>query len=121
VASVRERLEEVLLRLRQHGGVEASAVVSRDGLLMASDIPPTVQGETFAAVAATMLGSSERAMGELHQGRPERVIAESKDGNIIAMGAGPMAVLVAMTGPTFALGLVLVEMNRAVGRVQDLL
>lgn len=121
MSSMRERLEEVLHELRHHGGVEASAVVSRDGLLMASDIPGSVQAETFAAVAATMVGSSEVVIHELHRGKHARIIVESKDGNIVAMGAGPMAILVAMTGPTFALGLILVEMNRATEKIKALL
>jgi len=117
----KEELEKTITGLRRIGDVEASAIVSRDGLLMASNIPHSVQAETFAAMSATMLGAAETAVGELKKGSVERVIAESEETKIIAMGAGPKALIVIMANPAASLGIILVEMGKASERVKELL
>lgn len=92
-----EELESILGVLKNAGGVEASAVASRDGLLICSTIPKKQRAETFAAMAATMIGAAETAASELGKGIPERIIVESKNGKIIGMGAGDKAFLIVMT------------------------
>ena len=116
-----EALEKVLTDLGHTGDVEASALVSRDGLLIASDIPRSVHAETFAAMSATMLGAAETAISELEKGVPDRVIVESKKGKVITTGAGSKALLVVMTPPEAGLGLVLVEMEKAADKIKGLL
>ncbi|MEE8167658.1 MAG: roadblock/LC7 domain-containing protein [Candidatus Hydrothermarchaeales archaeon] len=118
---LKEDLEKVLAQIKRVGDIEASAVVSRDGLLMASDIPSGIHGETFAAMSATMLGAAETAISELKKGVPDRVIVESKEGKVIATGAGSKALLVVMTTPEAGLGLILVEMEKASEKVKGLL
>ncbi len=121
MASLRERLEGVLKELKDVGDIEASAIVSRDGLLIAADISRSVNAEAFAAMTATMLGAAETATSELGKGIPDRVIVEGKEGKIIATGAGPKALLVVMTTPKANLGLVLLEMSKASEKVKELL
>ena len=121
MATTKEMFERVLNDLRATGDVEASAIVSRDGLLMASDISAGIQAETFAAMSATMLGASETAITELRKGNVERVIAESKEIKIIVGGAGANALLVLMAQPTAALGLILVEMDKAVKKISRIM
>jgi len=116
-----EMLEKVLSELGRTGDIEASAIVSRDGLLMASDIPKSVHAETFAAMSATMLGAAETAVLELKKGLPDRVIVESKQGKVITTGAGPKALLVVMTPPEAGLGLILVEVEKVADKVKGLL
>ncbi len=114
-------LEKVLTDLRHTGDIEASAIVSRDGLLMASDIHESVHAETFAAMSATMLGAAETAVAELKKGIPDRLIIESKKGKVITTGAGPKALLVVLTSPEAGLGLILVEMERATDKLKGML
>ncbi|UZE92569.1 MAG: roadblock/LC7 domain-containing protein [Methanosarcinales archaeon] len=114
-------LEKVLTDLRRTGDIEASAIVSRDGLLMASDIPESVHAETFAAMSATMLGAAETAVAELKKGIPDRLIIESKKGKVITTGAGPKVLLVVLTSPEAGLGLILVEMERATDKLKGML
>lgn len=119
--TTKEMLEKILSDLGRMGDVEASAIVSRDGLLMASDIPKEVHAETFAAMSATMLGAAETAISELKKGTPDRVIVESKEAKLIATGAGAKAFLVVMTAPAAGLGLILVELDKARDKVKELL
>ncbi len=110
-------LEKILHDLKSTGDVEASAIVSRDGLLMARDIPREINGETFAAMSATMLGAAETAINELKKGGVNRIIVESKQAKILASGAGEKALLVIMTSPDAGLGLILIEMDKACSKI----
>lgn len=116
-----EQLEEVLRNLNRIGGVEALAVASRDGLLIASTISGKQHAETFAAMSATMLGAAETATTELGKGIPDRVIIESKHGRIIATGAGSKALLIVMTQPSAGLGLILIETAKASEKIKQIL
>jgi predicted regulator of Ras-like GTPase activity (Roadblock/LC7/MglB family) len=121
VATTKEMFEKVLDDLRATGDIEASAIVSRDGLLMVSNISTDVQADTFAAMAATMLSAADTAVAELGKGNSERVIAESKEIKIITSGAGENVLLVLMARPTSALGLILVEMDKAVKKISRIM
>jgi predicted regulator of Ras-like GTPase activity (Roadblock/LC7/MglB family) len=68
-----------------------------------------------------MLGAAETAVTELGKGKVDRVIAESKEIKIIASGAGTNALLVLMARPTAALGLILVEMDKAVIKISRIM
>jgi uncharacterized protein len=119
--TTKEMLEKILKDIKVTGGIEASAVVSRDGLLIASDIPQNVHAETFAAMTATMLGAAETAVEELNKGVVDRIIIEGKDVKIIGTGTGQKAILIVMTEPNTRLGLVLVEMDKAKEKIKGLL
>ncbi len=116
-----EILEKILNDLKNIGGVEASAIASRDGLLIYSTIPKKHHAETFAAMSATMLGAAETATIELGKGIPDRIIVESKQGKIIATGAGPKALLLVMVEPDGSLGLALIEAAKASEKVKQAL
>lgn len=116
-----EALEKILSDLRKTGGIEACAVASRDGLLIRANMPKGYHAETFAAMSATMLGAAETAIIELKKGIPERVIVESNHGKLIAVGAGPKALLIIQTSHDAPLGLVLLEVEKAEEKVKTLL
>lgn len=121
MANLKEMLEKILKDLKSTGDVEAGAVVSRDGLLIAADISQDVNSDSFAAMTATMLGAAETATSELGKGVPDRVIVEGNGGKIITTGAGFKALLVTMTSPQANLGLILLEMNKASDKIKEVL
>ncbi|MFA4955516.1 MAG: roadblock/LC7 domain-containing protein [Candidatus Methanoperedens sp.] len=116
-----EMLEKILKNINNIGGVETSAVASRDGLLICSTMPRKQHVETFVAMCATMIGAAETATTELGKGIPDRIIVESKTGRIIGTGAGQKALLLVMTKPDASLGLVLIEMTKASQRIKEIL
>lgn len=116
-----EMLEKVLKEINNVGGVEASAVASRDGLLICSTISKKQHAETFVAMSATMVGAAETATMELGKGIPDRIIVESKNGRIMGTGAGQKALLLVMTRPDAGLGLVLIEMEKAAQQIREIL
>ena len=123
MTNVIDMLDKILSDTKKVGGVEASVIASRDGLLMASNIPSSsgARAETFAAMSATMLGAAETATTELGKGLPDRVIVESEHGKLIATGAGSKALLIVLTEPNAGLGLILVELEKAAEKIKKIL
>jgi uncharacterized protein len=101
--------------------VEAAAVVSSDGLPMASALPPDVQEDRLAAMSAALLSLGERAALGLDKGELAQVYVEGSNGNVVLMAAGQHAVLVAMTARHAKAGLVLYEMRSSARQIEQVL
>jgi len=72
----------------------ASAIISRDGLVIASDLPEAVSMDTFAIMCATLIGAASTANSELRVGTPLSVLVESEDAKMVVVGAGRKALVV---------------------------
>jgi predicted regulator of Ras-like GTPase activity (Roadblock/LC7/MglB family) len=116
-----DMIDKILADLRKAGGVEACAAISRDGLLIRSNIEKEKFAESFAAMSATMLGAAETASLELGKGLPHRVIVESENGRLIAVGAGPKALLIVIVNSDTGLGLILLELEKAANKLKEIL
>ena len=114
-------MEIIVKEINEAGGIEASAIASRDGLLICTTLPDQKQAEIFVAMSATMIGAAETAALELGKGIPDMTIVESQSGKIIGMGAGPKALLIVMTRPDASLGLVIIEMKKASEKIKRIL
>lgn len=101
--------------------IEAAAVVSADGLPMASALPPHVEEDRLAAMSAAILTLGERAAMGLGKGGLAQVFVEGEDGYVVLMAAGEHAVLVAVTSQGAKVGLLLFEMRRAATRVASVM
>ena len=97
--------------------VEAAAIVSADGLPMASALPEFVQEDRLAAMSAALLTLGERAAEGLNKGQLAQMYIEGSEGDVILMAAGPEAVLVVMTVKTAKAGLVLFEMRSSAAEI----
>ncbi len=74
----------------------ATALVSRDGLVLYADVPAGVYTETFAIMCATILGAAATANTELNRSPPEKIVIEGNDSKTIIVGSGKKALLVAV-------------------------
>jgi predicted regulator of Ras-like GTPase activity (Roadblock/LC7/MglB family) len=101
--------------------VEAAAVVSADGLPMASALPPYVEEDRLAAMSAALLTLGERAASGLGKGELAQVFVEAAQGYVVLMAAGRSAVLVAVTSGSAKVGLVLFEMRKAANRIAEVM
>ena len=72
--------------------IEASAVVSVDGLIMASSLPAGVEEDRVSAMSAAMLSLGERISTELGRGLLDQVYIKGKGGYVILMSVGDEAV-----------------------------
>lgn len=119
------RTVRMVERLRQLQGsaldVEASAVVSVDGLVMASALPDEVEEDRVSAMSAAMLSLGERISKELERGDLDEVYVHGDRGYILLMSAGQDAVLTLLAREKARLGLVLLEMRRAAEDIRKLI
>jgi predicted regulator of Ras-like GTPase activity (Roadblock/LC7/MglB family) len=115
MASSRTELMVSRLRLMQVASpdIEASAVVSLDGLIIASALPNEVEEDRVSAMSAAMLSLGERISAELGRGSLEQVYIKGGQGFVILTSIGTDAVLTALAGQHAKLGLVFLEMRRA--------
>lgn len=97
MAAKSEDPAKVLEELRRVDGVEGSALVSRDGITVVADLPPSYDRDTFSAMTAAMLGAAETAMVEIGRGMPDRVVVETKNSRILAMGLTAELMLVVLS------------------------
>ena len=102
-------------------GIEVSAVISRDGTLLAADIPPGEEHKIFAPMYAAMLGAAEEATSELRLGIPRRVVMEVGEKKLIATGAGPKVLVVALVGPGVKFNDATAEVDRAAAEVKAIM
>jgi len=93
--------------------IEASAVVSVDGLIMASALQQGVEEDRVSAMSAAMLSLGERISSELGRKGLEQVYIKGNKGAIVLTAIGEEAVLTALARQDAKLGLIFLEMRRA--------
>jgi predicted regulator of Ras-like GTPase activity (Roadblock/LC7/MglB family) len=108
-----ELMVDRLRDLQQTDGVEASAVVSVDGLIMASALPAGIEEDRVSAMSAAMLSLGERIANELGRGLLDQVFIKGESGLVLLMAVGEEAVLTTLAREDAKLGLILLDMRRA--------
>ncbi len=101
--------------------VEASAVVSVDGLTMASALPPDVEEDRVSAMSAAMISLGERIAAELGRGTLDQVYIKGQTGYVILMSIARDAVLTVLARDKAKLGLLFLDMRRAAEDLNKLL
>ena len=118
------RTEQMVQRLRQmqvgSPDIEASAVVSVDGLIIASALPAEVEEDRVSAMSAAMLSLGERISSELGRGNLEQVYIKGVEGYVILTSIGSQAVLTVLSRQNSKLGLVFLEMRRAASDLEQM-
>ncbi len=93
--------------------IEASAVVSVDGLPIATALPRNVEEDRVSAMSAAMLSLGERIASELGRGSLNEVYIKGEKGYVILQSVGQEAVLTVLAREGAKLGLVFLDMRRA--------
>ena len=107
--------------LSQTPEIEAAAVVSFDGLPMASALPSSMDEDRVAAMSAALLSLGERAAQGLGRGELSQVYIEGDSGTVFLVSADDEAVLVAVAAKGAKVGLMLFEVRRVASTVADVL
>ena len=122
---MRSRTEQMVARLKDlqisTPDIEASAVVSVDGLIIASALPRDVEEDRVSAMSAAMLSLGERIAGELGRGMLDQVYIRGVNGYVILTSVGEEAVLTVLAHKDAKLGLVFLDMRRAAGDLARLI
>ncbi|MGC9398385.1 MAG: roadblock/LC7 domain-containing protein [Anaerolineae bacterium] len=113
----RSRTERMVERLRDlqvsSADIEAAAIVSVDGLSIASSLPQGVEEDRVSAMSAAMLSLGERIASELGRGLLDEVYVKGEKGYVILRAVGEEAVLTVLARQQAKLGLLFLDMRRA--------
>lgn len=93
--------------------IEASAIVSVDGLIIASALPQGSEDDRVSAMSAAMLSLGERIASELGRGALSQVYVKGEKGYVVLVSVGEEAVLTVLAREQAKLGLMFLEMHRA--------
>ncbi len=86
-------LKNILDELKRNSDVEHTTLVSRSGMHIAGEVPEDAHQETYVAMSAILLGSSETATSELHD-ELEYVLVELTNSRMLIQSCGPSSILV---------------------------
>ena len=121
----KSRTEQMVERLRDMQAstpdIEASAVVSVDGLIMASSLPAGVEEDRVSAMSAAMLSLGDRIASELRRGDLDQVYIHGVNGYVVLMSAGEESVLTVLARKEAKLGLILYDMKKAAADIASLI
>ncbi len=113
-ASRTDRLVKRLQELQMNtADVEATAVVSVDGLTIASSLPGGIEEDRVSAMSAAMLSLGERIASELGRGMLDEVYVKGENGYVVLRAVGEDAVLTVLARQQAKLGLLFLDMRRA--------
>jgi predicted regulator of Ras-like GTPase activity (Roadblock/LC7/MglB family) len=117
----KSRSEQLVARLRDlqasSEGVEAAAIVSVDGLSIASALPAGIEEDRVSAMSAAMISLGERISSELGRGMLKQLYVKGENGYVILNAIGEEAVLTVLARREARLGLIFLDIART---VQDL-
>jgi predicted regulator of Ras-like GTPase activity (Roadblock/LC7/MglB family) len=117
----KSRTEQLVARLRDlqasSEGVEAAAIVSVDGLSIASSLPAGIEEDRVSAMSAAMISLGERIATELGRGMLQQLYVKGENGYVILNAIGEEAVLTVLARREARLGLIFLDVART---VQDL-
>ncbi|HXH03803.1 MAG TPA: roadblock/LC7 domain-containing protein [Candidatus Competibacteraceae bacterium] len=101
--------------------IEASAVISTDGLMMAALLPAGMDEDRVGAMSAAMLSLGNRTATELGRGTLEQVLVKGGKGYVLMTHAGEDAVVSVLAKPNARLGLIFLDVKRAAEAIKKLL
>ncbi|GFE69232.1 roadblock/LC7 domain-containing protein [Chroococcus sp. FPU101] len=101
--------------------VQGAAVVTPDGLSLASALPPGMDDERVSAMSAAMLSLGERIGSELARGGVDRIYVEGNEGYGVLTSCGNDAVFLVLASKAVKQGVLMLEIKRALEDLKTLL
>lgn len=101
--------------------VEAAALISEDGLMLASSLPAGMEETRVAGMSATLLSLGARAARELGRGDVNEVIVRGDHGYAVMLSAGRGVLLLTLANENAKLGLIFFDMREAITEIAEVL
>jgi predicted regulator of Ras-like GTPase activity (Roadblock/LC7/MglB family) len=98
-------------------GIEACALISEDGLLMASSILDDIDETSAAGMASVLLTLSSKVSTELRRGSMQHVLVYGDEGLVIVSNASQGTSLLVLADKNARLGLVFFDMKSTVDKI----
>jgi len=99
----------------------ATAVVSVDGLIIASNLQPEMSEDRVSAMSAAMLSLGEQISKEMGRGSLEQVHIKGDNGYVVLISVGEKAVLTALVNQQAKLGMIFLDMRRTADDLEVIL
>lgn len=102
------------IRVLQHSlpEVQAAAVISLDGLIMASALPEGMSEDRISAMSAAMLSLGEQINKETGLGTLEQLYTRGSNGYVVLLAVGKEAVFTTLVQPEAKLGILFLELRK---------
>jgi hypothetical protein len=101
--------------------VQGAAMVTPDGLPLASSLPGGMDDERVSAMSAAMLSLGDRIGKELARGDIDRIYVEGDEGFSILTSCGQDAVFLVLAGKEAKQGVLMLEIKRAIAQLKPAL
>lgn len=117
-----ESLNKILKNLQSGSpDVEASALITEDGLIIASSLPRDLDEVTVGGMSATLLHLGTRAATTLNRGDVKEVIVRGDEGYGVMVSAGSGVLLLVVANENAKLGLIFFDMRAAISAIKQVL
>jgi len=121
-SSIENKLKPILKGLNSSSShIEASAIMSRDGLNVASVLGDGVDSDRLGAMCAALLGLADTTAKELNRGSLRQVLLHGSNGYMLITHVGKKAVLAVASKLGTNLGMVFVEAKKTAKKIEDIL
>ncbi|MFP4611045.1 MAG: roadblock/LC7 domain-containing protein [Thiohalophilus sp.] len=118
--AIGEKIRPILKRLNNiSADIEASSVMSRDGINLASVMRNNVDQDRLGAMCASLLSLGGKTASELERGKLKQVLIEGDNGCVLIVQIGDRAVLAVVSKPTSRLGMVFNEARKIAREIED--
>ena len=85
--------------LKRRIGPTATAIVGRDGVARAADLPDAMHAESYTMRGATAMGTAGAALAAVGRGAPEWLVRVGPDTRTVLGALGPTEFLAVTGGP----------------------
>ncbi|MDI6855649.1 MAG: roadblock/LC7 domain-containing protein [Candidatus Thermoplasmatota archaeon] len=116
-----DKLQRELKKLATIEGIVGSAIIARNGLIIAEELPEGVDERRVGAMAATLVASIETLASTIGKGVPKRVEAELERSSIIVSRLGHRALLLAILAPNANLELINSKLELTIKELNELM
>lgn len=121
---IASRIDRIVAQLDQmralSSDIEAAAVISIEGLTVASSVGDEIDEARLGAMSAAMLALGERIAAELGRGTLDEVMIKGDAGYAVLMPLDENSVLCALASEEAKLGLIYLDMRRALMELRAL-
>lgn len=112
--SKEEQLTQILKTLHTSTpDIEGAAVISMDGLIMASSLPAGIEEDRVSAMSAALYGIGSTTAEELERGEVEQLYIKGRNGYLVITQSGTESVLGVMANAKAKLGIIFLDVKRA--------
>lgn len=112
-------IQGILAQLNESPEIKSSAVISTDGLPLASELSIDLDEDRIGAMSAAMLSLGNRSAKEVLHGELNHAIVHTNNGYMLLFQATDSLLLVIMTAHDAKLGMVLFQAKQAMRELAE--